>query len=144
MLIRPKSLGRRRLRQIQLVQGPNRILLTLEDLTFINPQLSKKVSSIAVSWRSRPSSRAHLFTVFVETCARFVCGARLTQKITLEDLTESKSVLEDKSADRSHSVNSMQTATHETTNIAVYEVRKRGCGDGQAKQTFLIRTREIL
>lgn len=37
--------GRRRLQQIQLVKGPNRILLTLEDLTFINPQLSKKVSS---------------------------------------------------------------------------------------------------
>uniref|UniRef100_A0A3Q0SQG1 Guanylate cyclase n=1 Tax=Amphilophus citrinellus TaxID=61819 RepID=A0A3Q0SQG1_AMPCI len=34
--------GRRRLHQIQLVKGPNRILLTLEDLTFINPQLSKK------------------------------------------------------------------------------------------------------
>uniref|UniRef100_I3JCH5 Guanylate cyclase n=1 Tax=Oreochromis niloticus TaxID=8128 RepID=I3JCH5_ORENI len=33
---------RRRLHQIQLVRGPNRILLTLEDLTFINPQLSKK------------------------------------------------------------------------------------------------------
>lgn len=44
------------------------------------------------------------------------------QKITLEDLSESKSALEDKSADRSHSVNSMQTATHETTNVAVYEV----------------------
>uniref|UniRef100_A0A671VV97 Guanylate cyclase n=1 Tax=Sparus aurata TaxID=8175 RepID=A0A671VV97_SPAAU len=28
--------------QIQLVKGPNRIVLTLEDLTFINPQLSKK------------------------------------------------------------------------------------------------------
>ncbi|XP_026232423.1 retinal guanylyl cyclase 2 [Anabas testudineus] len=75
---------RRRLQQIQLVKGPNRILLTLEDLTFINPQLSKK-------------------------------------KITLEDLSESKSVLDEKSADRSHSVNSMQTATHETTNVAVYE-----------------------
>lgn len=37
--------GRRRLQQIQLVKGPNRILLTLEDLTFINPQLSRKVSS---------------------------------------------------------------------------------------------------
>ncbi|XP_056139224.1 retinal guanylyl cyclase 2 [Lampris incognitus] len=33
---------RRRIQQIQLVKGPNRILLTLEDLTFINPQLSKK------------------------------------------------------------------------------------------------------
>lgn len=40
------SLVRRRLQQIQLVKGPNRILLTLEDLTFINPQLSKKVSTI--------------------------------------------------------------------------------------------------
>ncbi|XP_028275848.1 retinal guanylyl cyclase 2 [Parambassis ranga] len=75
---------RRRLQQIQLVKGPNRILLNLEDLTFINPQLSKK-------------------------------------KITLEDLSESRSVLEEKSADRSHSVNSIQTVTHETTNVAVYE-----------------------
>ncbi|XP_024133094.1 retinal guanylyl cyclase 2 [Oryzias melastigma] len=75
---------RRRLQQIQLVKGPNRILLTLEDLTFINPQLSKK-------------------------------------KITLEDLSESKSALDEKSADPSHSMNSMQTATHENSNVAVYE-----------------------
>ncbi|KAF7652160.1 hypothetical protein LDENG_00100320 [Lucifuga dentata] len=75
---------RRRLQQIQLVKGPNRILLTLEDLTFINPELSKK-------------------------------------KITLEDLSDSKSALEEKSADRSHSVNSTHTVTHETTNVAVYE-----------------------
>ncbi|KAM4589504.1 retinal guanylyl cyclase 2 [Fundulus diaphanus] len=75
---------RRRLQQIQLIKGPNRILLTLEDLTFINPQLSKK-------------------------------------KITLEDLSESRSALDDKSADPSHSVNSMQTATHENSSIAVYE-----------------------
>ncbi|KAA8593852.1 hypothetical protein FQN60_004686 [Etheostoma spectabile] len=75
---------RRRLQQIQLVKGPNRILLTLEDLTFINPQLSKR-------------------------------------KITLDDLSESKSVLEEKSANCSHSVNSMHTVTHETTNVAVYE-----------------------
>lgn len=44
------------------------------------------------------------------------------QKITLEDLSESKSVLDEKSADPSHSINSNQTATHETTNVAVYEV----------------------
>ncbi|CAL8360912.1 unnamed protein product [Merluccius merluccius] len=78
---------RRRIQQIQLFKGPNRILLTLEDLTFINPQLSKR-------------------------------------KITLEDLSESKSAIEDKSmksAERSHSVNSIQTTTHETTNVAVYE-----------------------
>uniref|UniRef100_A0AAY4D6W3 Guanylate cyclase n=1 Tax=Denticeps clupeoides TaxID=299321 RepID=A0AAY4D6W3_9TELE len=34
--------NRKRIQQIQLVKGPNRILLTLEDLTFINPQLSKR------------------------------------------------------------------------------------------------------
>uniref|UniRef100_A0AAQ4Q1R0 Guanylate cyclase n=1 Tax=Gasterosteus aculeatus aculeatus TaxID=481459 RepID=A0AAQ4Q1R0_GASAC len=71
-------IGRRRLQQIQLVKGPNRILLTLEDLTFINPQLSRKVNK----------------TLFA---------------------------LEDKSTDLSHSVNSMHTATHENTNVAVHE-----------------------
>uniref|UniRef100_A0A3B4XJ34 Guanylate cyclase n=1 Tax=Seriola lalandi dorsalis TaxID=1841481 RepID=A0A3B4XJ34_SERLL len=35
---------RRRLQQIQLIKGPNRILLTLEDLTFINPQLIQLLS----------------------------------------------------------------------------------------------------
>lgn len=53
---------------------------------------------------------------------RFSLVFDVPQKITLEDLSESKSALEEKSADRSHSVNSMQTATHETTNVAVYEV----------------------
>lgn len=51
---------------------------------------------------------------------RFVFGPK---KITLEELSESKSFVEEKSADRSHSVNSIQTASHETTNVAVYEVR---------------------
>uniref|UniRef100_A0A3B3YER0 Guanylate cyclase n=1 Tax=Poecilia mexicana TaxID=48701 RepID=A0A3B3YER0_9TELE len=41
---------RRRLQQIQLIKGPNRILLTLEDLTFINPQLSKKASRNQGDW----------------------------------------------------------------------------------------------
>ncbi|KAM9317759.1 LOW QUALITY PROTEIN: retinal guanylyl cyclase 2 [Pholidichthys leucotaenia] len=98
---------RRRLRQIQLVKGPNRILLTLEDLTFINPQLSKK-------------------------------------KITLEDLSESKSALEDKSGDRSHSVNSTQTVTHETTNVAVYEgdwVWLKKFDEGQFKEVKQSTTR---
>jgi len=44
------------------------------------------------------------------------------QKITLEDLNGSKSTLGEKSAERSRSVNSMQTTTQETTNVAVYEV----------------------
>nr|AYD91335.1 Olfactory guanylyl cyclase GC-D [Carcharhinus amblyrhynchos] len=33
---------RRRVEQIQMVKGPNKIIMTLEDLTFINPQLSRK------------------------------------------------------------------------------------------------------
>ncbi|XP_061638157.1 retinal guanylyl cyclase 2 isoform X2 [Phyllopteryx taeniolatus] len=91
---------RRRLQQIQLVKGPNRILLTFEDLTFINPQISNK-------------------------------------KITLEDMSESKSALEEKSADRSHSVNSMHTVTHETTNVAIFEgdwVWLKKFEDGQFKE----------
>ncbi|KAK5929123.1 hypothetical protein CgunFtcFv8_010384 [Champsocephalus gunnari] len=75
---------RRRLQQIRLLKGPNRILLTLEDLTFIDPQPSNK-------------------------------------KLNLEDLGDSKSAIEEKTGDRSHSVNSLQTTTHETTNVAVYE-----------------------
>ncbi|XP_035642559.1 retinal guanylyl cyclase 2-like isoform X1 [Oncorhynchus keta] len=78
---------RRRIQQIQLVKGPNRILLTLEDLTFINPQLSKR-------------------------------------KITIEDLGDSKSAIDNNSmhsGDPHHSVDSITTATHETTNVAVYE-----------------------
>uniref|UniRef100_A0A4W5L8A3 Guanylate cyclase n=1 Tax=Hucho hucho TaxID=62062 RepID=A0A4W5L8A3_9TELE len=43
---------RRRIQQIQLVKGPNRILLTLEDLTFINPQLKMKLytGSVPISY----------------------------------------------------------------------------------------------
>jgi len=44
------------------------------------------------------------------------------QKITLDDLTESMSALDEKSADPSHSVNSMQTATQDNSSVAVYEV----------------------
>lgn len=45
------------------------------------------------------------------------------QKITLEDLSDSKSVADEKSMKSAeHSVNSLATATHETSNVAVYEV----------------------
>ncbi|XP_076144493.1 retinal guanylyl cyclase 2 [Alosa pseudoharengus] len=37
---------RRKISQISLVRGPNRILLTLDDVTFINPSLSNKKFSI--------------------------------------------------------------------------------------------------
>ncbi|XP_061072573.1 retinal guanylyl cyclase 2-like [Conger conger] len=75
---------RRRLQKIRLFKGPNRILLTLEDLAFINPQGSRR-------------------------------------QITVEDLSESKSAVEEKSRDRAQSVNSAATATHETSSVAVYE-----------------------
>ncbi|KAJ3591128.1 hypothetical protein NHX12_009075 [Muraenolepis orangiensis] len=90
---------RRRVQQMQLFKGPNRILLTLDDLTFINPELSKR-------------------------------------KITLEDMSESKSAIEERSV-RSHSVNSIRTTTHETTNVAVYEgdwVWLKKFEDGQFKE----------
>lgn len=48
-LLNCNVIGRRRLQQIQLIKGPNRILLTLEDLTFINPQLSKQVTNLSVT-----------------------------------------------------------------------------------------------
>uniref|UniRef100_A0AAY4DC21 Guanylate cyclase n=1 Tax=Denticeps clupeoides TaxID=299321 RepID=A0AAY4DC21_9TELE len=48
---------RHRIQQIQLVKGPNRILLTLEDLTFINPQLSKRASLYFSSFQN--FSRQH-------------------------------------------------------------------------------------
>lgn len=117
------SLVRKRLQQIQLVKGPNRILLTLEDLTFINPQLSKKVSTIPETLPpiSSDGNRARLLT------PSWCFSGHDPQKITLEDLSESKSGLEEKSADRSHSVNSMQTTSHETTNVAVYEVGQASC-----------------
>ncbi|XP_066555667.1 retinal guanylyl cyclase 2 [Amia ocellicauda] len=78
---------RRRIQQIQLIRGPNKILLSLEDLTFINPQLSKR-------------------------------------KLTLDGLSDSKSIPECKSLKsmaQSQSLNSTTAATIESTNVAVYE-----------------------
>lgn len=34
---------RRRIQQAQLMKGPNKIILTMEDLTFINTQSNKRV-----------------------------------------------------------------------------------------------------
>ncbi|XP_004590239.2 retinal guanylyl cyclase 2 [Ochotona princeps] len=43
---------RRRINKIQLIKGPNKILLTLEDVTFINPQFdSKRGSRASVSFQ---------------------------------------------------------------------------------------------
>lgn len=46
------------------------------------------------------------------------------QKITLEEFSDSKSAADEKSVrSAEHSVNSLATATHETSNVAVYEVK---------------------
>uniref|UniRef100_A0A3Q1GTH5 Guanylate cyclase n=1 Tax=Acanthochromis polyacanthus TaxID=80966 RepID=A0A3Q1GTH5_9TELE len=45
-------LPRRHINKIRLVRGPNKILLTLADVTFINPSLSNKVSLCLVSEHS--------------------------------------------------------------------------------------------
>uniref|UniRef100_A0A8K9V6A7 Guanylate cyclase n=1 Tax=Oncorhynchus mykiss TaxID=8022 RepID=A0A8K9V6A7_ONCMY len=44
-------LSRRRINHIRLFRGPNKILLTLDDVTFINPSLSNKVNNWA--WLKR-------------------------------------------------------------------------------------------
>ncbi|XP_051882465.1 retinal guanylyl cyclase 2 [Pristis pectinata] len=78
---------RRRIQHIQMVKGPNKIIMTFDDLTFINPQLSKK-------------------------------------KIILDDLSDGRSISELKSLKSlGHSLSgrSSATATHENSNIAVYE-----------------------
>ncbi|XP_063288388.1 retinal guanylyl cyclase 2-like isoform X1 [Pelobates fuscus] len=69
--------------QIQLVKGPNRILLSLDDLTFINPKLSIK-------------------------------------KLNIDSMSDTKSVSDCKSLARSLSTKSLG-ATHENSNVAVYE-----------------------
>lgn len=45
---------RRRINQIRMVRGPNKILLTLDDVTFINPSLSNKVSTFFSVYKKPP------------------------------------------------------------------------------------------
>uniref|UniRef100_A0AAZ3NPZ3 Guanylate cyclase n=1 Tax=Oncorhynchus tshawytscha TaxID=74940 RepID=A0AAZ3NPZ3_ONCTS len=56
---------KRRINHIRLFRGPNKILLTLDDVTFINPSLSNKVSSyrlIKISGVSLTSHSQHSLT----------------------------------------------------------------------------------
>ncbi|XP_019386004.1 PREDICTED: retinal guanylyl cyclase 2 [Crocodylus porosus] len=73
--------------KIQLVKGPNKILLTLDDLTFINPNLSQKRLTLS----------------------------SLSDAKTLSDGRSLKSVMA-----RSSSQESTE-ATHETSNVALFE-----------------------
>nr|XP_009686625.1 PREDICTED: retinal guanylyl cyclase 2 [Struthio camelus australis] len=70
----------------QLFKGPNKILLTLEDLVFINPDLNKK-------------------------------------RLTLDSLTDANSVVEGRSLKSTAHSSSLKSAaaTHETSNVALYE-----------------------
>ncbi|XP_048400881.2 retinal guanylyl cyclase 2-like isoform X3 [Stegostoma tigrinum] len=81
---------RRRIIQIKLLKGPDKILLTLNDVTFINPQLSKKKISCEDSQLSEGG----------------------------QSLSETRSK---KSPMWSHSMRSLTPATHENSNVAVYE-----------------------
>ncbi|XP_005998259.1 retinal guanylyl cyclase 2 [Latimeria chalumnae] len=82
---------RRRINQMKSVKGTNKILLTLDDVTFINPQLSRKKINIdeSLDWE----------------------GGR-----SLSDIQST-----DKSPMRSYSLRSPSPATYENTNVAVYE-----------------------
>lgn len=61
--------ARRRINQIRMVSGPNKILLTLDDVTFINPSLSNKVSTFFKSTkRHHKGSRHFLLHLFLCCC----------------------------------------------------------------------------
>uniref|UniRef100_UPI00398EEC97 retinal guanylyl cyclase 2-like n=1 Tax=Pristiophorus japonicus TaxID=55135 RepID=UPI00398EEC97 len=81
---------RRRIIQIKLMKGPDKILLTLDDVTFINPELSKKKISAE---NSQPSEGGLSSS---ETRSRM-------------------------SHVQSHSMRSLTPASHENSNVAVYE-----------------------
>ncbi|XP_043560913.1 retinal guanylyl cyclase 2-like isoform X2 [Chiloscyllium plagiosum] len=81
---------RRRIIQLKLLKGPDKILLTLNDVTFINPQLSKKKISGEDSQLSEGGQSGS------ETRSR-------------------------KSPMWSLSMRSLTPATHENSNVAVYE-----------------------
>ncbi|XP_072361836.1 retinal guanylyl cyclase 2-like [Scyliorhinus torazame] len=81
---------RRRIIQIKLLKGPDKILLTLNDVTFINPQLSRKKLSGEGS--------------------QFSEGGQ-----SISETRDGKSPM------WSCSIRSLTPATHENSNIAVYE-----------------------
>uniref|UniRef100_A0A8C4EB99 Guanylate cyclase n=1 Tax=Dicentrarchus labrax TaxID=13489 RepID=A0A8C4EB99_DICLA len=83
-------IGRRRLQQIQLVKGPNRILLTLEDLTFINPQLSKKVRSITM--KDLRNENVNPFLGFFSDCSMFAVVTEHCSRGSLQDLLRNEDV----------------------------------------------------
>uniref|UniRef100_A0A669DCJ5 Guanylate cyclase n=1 Tax=Oreochromis niloticus TaxID=8128 RepID=A0A669DCJ5_ORENI len=84
---------------IQLVRGPNRILLTLEDLTFINPQLSKKDFLVILTNCSYFSQMKDLrnenvnpFLGFFLDCSMFAIVTEHCSRGSLQDLLRNEDV----------------------------------------------------
>uniref|UniRef100_A0A8D2ZJT1 Guanylate cyclase n=1 Tax=Scophthalmus maximus TaxID=52904 RepID=A0A8D2ZJT1_SCOMX len=80
---------RRRVNQIRLVRGPNKILLTLADVTFINPSLSNKVS-LCLTYRLQMKDMRHEninpFLGFFHDCGVFAIVTEFCSRGSLEDL----------------------------------------------------------
>ncbi|CAN8178664.1 unnamed protein product [Coccothraustes coccothraustes] len=70
---------RRRLQQAQLMKGPNKIILTMEDLTFINTQSSKQL-------RDLRHENVNLFLGFFHDCGIFAIVSEHCSRGSLEDL----------------------------------------------------------
>nr|XP_031363584.1 retinal guanylyl cyclase 1 [Lonchura striata domestica] len=70
---------RRRIQQAQLMKGPNKIILTMEDLTFINTQSSKQL-------RDLRHENVNLFLGFFHDCGIFAIVSEHCSRGSLEDL----------------------------------------------------------
>uniref|UniRef100_A0A669CYM7 Guanylate cyclase n=1 Tax=Oreochromis niloticus TaxID=8128 RepID=A0A669CYM7_ORENI len=70
---------RRRINQIRLVRGPNKILLTLADVTFINPSLSNKMKDMR-------HENVNPFLGFFHDCGVFAIVTEFCSRGSLEDL----------------------------------------------------------
>uniref|UniRef100_A0A8C5DBA5 Guanylate cyclase n=1 Tax=Gouania willdenowi TaxID=441366 RepID=A0A8C5DBA5_GOUWI len=82
---------RRRINQIRLVRGPNKILLTLADVTFINPSLSYKVSLpplsvICLQMKDMRHDNINPFLGFFHDCGVLAIVTEFCSRGSLEDL----------------------------------------------------------
>uniref|UniRef100_A0A8K9X846 Guanylate cyclase n=1 Tax=Oncorhynchus mykiss TaxID=8022 RepID=A0A8K9X846_ONCMY len=72
-------LSRRRINHIRLFRGPNKILLTLDDVTFINPSLSNKMKDMR-------HENINLFLGFFHDCGVFAIVTEFCTRGSMEDL----------------------------------------------------------
>ncbi|KAJ8394689.1 hypothetical protein AAFF_G00042890 [Aldrovandia affinis] len=83
---------RRRIQQMQLVKGPNRILLTLEDLTFIDPQLSKGASLLNLLMKDLRNENVNPFLGFFVNGDMFAVVTEHCSRGSLDDLLHNEDV----------------------------------------------------